>query len=1446
MKPASERARSSRTFTASAAGAAFAVALAACAGAAADDTEIFFGQVNRTAAAAPNVLFVLDTSGSMTNTDGTGLSRLQRLKDALYTIVDKTTDVNVGLMRFQGYRGGSSVIFPLTDIDADMCTVEGSCDSAEAIARVSSPADDTEERASDGREAFGGFILSMPGASNAREVVGLRFDGLDVPQGATITSASIEMTSHYDAAAASSYEVSAHDLDDAPPFTAANGSVGDRPVAPGVAWVPDAWKAGDRYSTSDLAATVQDVVNRPGWCGGNAMSFEVSGTGDRAALSYEHAARDWGGGEGMYAREANVQDAAVLRVAYDPTSVPATGGCSVQRIVRRLHGGADDAEQDVGTGRSDLSSTDLELPKEGEEQYIGLHFADSGLPAGAEIIDARIEFQIDEYANDRDDVSLWIDVERSLTAAEFDGETRGVTDSDRPLSNAPLAWNDLPLPDGDGDRLVTPDLAPLVRSVVDQGGWSPELAINFTLWRKAGTGRRTVEAYDGDPAGSAKLLVAYRVPSGAYVASSATSVRRAIKRAVFEIDHAGGTPIVDAFYEAAQYFLGGPVHYGRQRGVSGGEKTTNRVSAERSWQGSAATIERTVECAEGGPNSDACKYERIVGDPVYASPMTSSCQSNHLVVLSDGRASSISAGSRIRALIGTDRCSVGGNEACGRELARWLYEKDQRADVPGKQNVRVHTIGFALQDDDSAVRFAQALASSGGGDFHEATNAGDLVAAFDTIVSEAQSIGTSFVAPGTTVNQFNRLTHRNDIYFALFKPESEPRWRGNLKRYGVGGRDGGIVILDEDGNDAVNETTGYFDDDATSWWSGRDGSDVTVGGAAEQLLPRADSGDAARSLYTFVGPRTALAGTASVDLADPANALHEANPDITGAMLGLRPAASAGERAELLKWARGLDRSDVDQDGDVDEQRGTLGDPMHSRPVILNYANPDTVAGTGGGEPRGSSPPGEPAVRTTVFVGTNEGLLHAIDREGGAELYAFMPRELLPNVSTLRANDASQPHPYGLDGALSLWSDDVDNNVMVDDGESAFLYAGMRRGGSSYYAFDVSDRRHPKLAWVITGGPEGTPGFEELGQSWSKPVPTSIMVDGVKRDVVVFGAGYAETQDPDYDAVDRTRTVDRIGRGFYIVDARTGELVRAVLSDEAAGGPRIDAHASLEHSVPGDLRVIDVDFDGLADQLWFGDMGGRIWRWDVAPYHQPGQTLLRGGVMAALGGDDYADNRRFYYEPDVSLVGESGDRFLSISIGSGWRAHPLNTKVKDRFYVLRSSAVYRPPAGYGKPPAAGGTDWSPITDADLTDVTDELSPTVSTHGWYVNLEQPGEKVLGDTITVNNQVVFTTYVPEGELEDCATALGSGRVYAMRVFDGSPTIDADGDGLEKEDRHETLAHGGIPPEPAALITEDGPTILVGPEQPLDLDFDNLTQRSYWRDNGRERRLDTAEGE
>jgi len=82
----------------------------------ADDTEIFFGQSKDAFNTNPNVLFILDTSGSMGDYDNAGKSRIDRMKIAMRVLLRESSSYNVGLMGFSGTGRGGSIHYPESGI----------------------------------------------------------------------------------------------------------------------------------------------------------------------------------------------------------------------------------------------------------------------------------------------------------------------------------------------------------------------------------------------------------------------------------------------------------------------------------------------------------------------------------------------------------------------------------------------------------------------------------------------------------------------------------------------------------------------------------------------------------------------------------------------------------------------------------------------------------------------------------------------------------------------------------------------------------------------------------------------------------------------------------------------------------------------------------------------------------------------------------------------------------------------------------------------------------------------------------------------------------------------------------------------------------------------------------------------------------------------------------
>lgn len=1233
--------------------------------------------------------------------------------------------------------------------------------------------------------------------ADATQTTAIRFSDVHIPPGAQIKSARLVFHSAEASDEETSLDIAGEKSPNATALSTQLNDIGSRErTSSQETWIAEPWlTVGTAYDTPDLSRIVQEITDLPDWCGGNNMTFFIAGTGKRVAVS----------------ADSNPIKAPTLEISYAPDSVPTGAYCSNSSISAQITDLRNDGIQNISTGVVKLDGQSLDTDSagdgSGQSQMIGLRFIDINVPTSARIVSATLKLTSnDETLSDTD---IGISIEQSDNANEFSSVNNDI--GGRSWSSE-QDWTS-PAHVAAAEATYTNDLKSLIELVVNRSGWSQGNAMAFRLTPRQLDKYRSFASFDSSEAQSAQLIIYFESERE----SPGTRFRDNLMRHVDELVALGGTPITESLYEAALYFRSGAVDYGTHRGAQAWKDKYHRVSHPFSYEG--GELFRPAGCSDSNLDSDNCIMEVINASsstPTYSSPIESQCQSNHIVLLSDGRATSNTATDRIRGMIGQD-CDISHDttEECGRELVQWLHDNDQASSVTGLQNVTTHTIAFNLQEDQRG--YLADLASAGGGGAYSADSAASLLTAFQSIFLNVSKNDTSFVAPTVTLAQQNRLKNREDLYFAMFKPESTARWDGNLKKFKLQGNDDDEAeIVDQDLEVAVDDTTGNFKTGARSFWSNTaDGGSVLLGGVTSRMKATEDS-HLNRRVFTYTGTTS--------DLTHADNALLPGNSKVDPDWFSLPPAVASDSDYydDLVNWAHGKDIKDIDGDGNFDEARGQMGDPLHAQPVLFNYADGSSIA----------------------FVATNEGYLHAIDTSTGDERYAFIPKELLKNTHKLLANEPTLRRPYGLDGGMTTWLDDSNHNGLIDSGEKAYLYIAMRRGGSQYYALDVSDINNPRYLWSIQGRTNtldtdvstADGDFVELGDTWSRPIRSQVRDGSEVVDVLIFGGGYDTNQDPSAststEEFAETRSTDGVGRAVFIVNAETGaKMWQTNRSGDFSG---------MDYSIPSDVRVIDIDFDGLADQLYVGDMGGQIWRIDIdnnAALTDSLDLRIDGGMIAELADADPANARRFYYPPDISIISIDGEQQLAISIGSGWRAHPLDVGVQDRFYSLRLPYVY------GKPiDSFGATVYPSIshTTSGLIDVTDTINASLAkdAKGWFMDLEGSGEKVLSSSVTADHKVLFTSYLPEAESASCSAAEGSGKVYAVSVFNGSPVLNLNDSGsdsdLDKEDRYEELSHAGIPPPTSLLFPEVGnATVVVGTETLDELDLNDLRRRTFWQE-------------
>lgn len=840
-------------------------------------------------------------------------------------------------------------------------------------------------------------------------------------------------------------------------------------------------------------------------------------------------------------------------------------------------------------------------------------------------------------------------------------------------------------------------------------------------------------------------------------------------------------------------------------------------------------------------NREVCTTKYCAGtatnEVAYVSPMQQACQANYIVLMSDGKPEYSSgtttlppSASKVETLVGStcvDSPSGYKSGTCGPELTKFMAENDQSTTLSGKQTVSTFTVAFGL-DDPNGTAYLSSLANISGGAL-AANDGKDLQVAFDKVIQQVNQIdgntvasadvtyrhpsahvvqqpvlarydlfqqafawlgegmalinplnglhrlaaanngafnandfnslsdafknildkidasASSFSSPTYTVDKNNLLAHNNEVYIPVFERSMLPLWSGNLKKFKL--KNGKIVGHD---NKSAVDDKGIFTVTAWDEWSTTaSGKEVKEGGVASQLPAPTE-----RKLYT-----DSVNGTMdNLDVNNTTLTIDKLYKDGDGDnghgnnLTGCDPdnpnaakhQSCQDYRATLINFARGV--------GKNGQPRKHIGDIMNSKPLVMDY--------TDGGY---------------VLVGTNEGFLHAFNTNTGVEEWAFMPQSLLRNIPLFYENNQVQQHVYGIDGQFTPWIKDKNGNGKVDsaDGDKAYLFFGMRRGGREYYALDISDINAPKIAWKISNN---TFGFSELGESWSKPALVKLRVANKKsselKDVLVFGAGFDPALE---DANPSTRQADSMGRDVFIVDAADGSLLWSLRQDVSG------AASALGHSIPADIRVLDMDRNGALDRLYFADTGGNVWRVDMDMDLQDADSDLfdykdaKLTHFAALGGND-ADQRKFYYEPDIALMNHNGNVVMTLAIGSGYRSHPQYIGIQDRFYVLMEENVYtHPPATFI---TIEDTD-SNLIEADALAATGKSLLDGGKKGWYYALPNKGEKVLAPAITALNKVIFTTFANDSDLstDPCNKPSNTARAYVLDLYNGQAVANLD---------------------------------------------------------------------
>lgn len=829
----------------------------------------------------------------------------------------------------------------------------------------------------------------------------------------------------------------------------------------------------------------------------------------------------------------------------------------------------------------------------------------------------------------------------------------------------------------------------------------------------------------------------------------------------------------------------------------------------------------------------------VGGQSAMTSPITLDCDKSVIVLITNGLSNKDDDGELANIVGDLDGDGAEANPyGLGThyldDVAKYLHDTDA-SNLDGIQRINTHTILAFQAHDDLLERTADV--DHGDGTYTVATNEASISKALnDIFVALLAEVDTAFVAPVVPTSPENRTYSGQRVYLGFFYPKNDEPWHGNLKKFGIS-NGGEIMSRSIGGNDPVSAVVesgtykGLFKDatlddptstiTASSYWSTADAGQVAKGGVGQKLLDRAftsDTGSGHRNIYTYLTPTNSSVVTADGDLTLNQNAFSTANASITfDTTLGL---SAAADKDKLISFVHGLDSYDDNADGDTTDLRPwIMGDILHSKPLVVNYSS---YTFSEANEANCN------VNKATVYVGANDGMMHAFRDCDGAERWAFIPPDVLPNLQEMR----SDGHPYYVDGTPTVYKYDADRdgNIETLQGDKVVLLFGLRRGGNAYYALDVSDPDAPEYLWQA----DSSTGFPQMGQSWSTPNLGKVKVGTDTMMVAFVGAGYdnlnedgrfGDTQGfTNADVVttinssgettsqhvvtpgrDGTTPVTNhpVGRGVYAIKIATLN---------SSGVPTIAPSASnvwdfvygdvsnasnsarLTYSFPTDITVMDTDYDGYVDRLYAGDTGGQMWRFSahgaggtgLLPYSNPQVSTWYGKrIFIANGtgnGSSGTNGRKIFYRPSVTQ--EIGG-VINLYFGTGDRAHPLNEDVIDRMYGVFDR-------GQDTTAEIDEDNLVDVTDNELqvattlaTDISSILNDLESTskYGWFIELNETGhegEKVLAPALAFNKVAYYTTYAPSGSVNanPCEPGdLGLSRLYAVDYLTGEAALNFD---------------------------------------------------------------------
>ncbi|MBV9725294.1 MAG: pilus assembly protein PilY [Gammaproteobacteria bacterium] len=661
-----------------------------------------------------------------------------------------------------------------------------------------------------------------------------------------------------------------------------------------------------------------------------------------------------------------------------------------------------------------------------------------------------------------------------------------------------------------------------------------------------------------------------------------------------------------------------------------------------------------------------------------------------------------------------------------------------------KQGINTYVIGLGAGVDPSvnpvAAQVLTAFAIAGGtGTYFAATSAVALTNDLQSIV--ARIIAATQSTASTGVNSTG-LHSGSVAYLAQFTTSDNYQdWTGNLNAW------------------PINPSTGQVDTTAgNQLWSAQ--AQLDAQGANARLIVTWDPLAKSGTPFRWSPPPATQGISATTALGQ---ALGSFGPDPNG--------------QDVLQYLRGSNAQEQRNGGPFRNRTHKLGDIVFSGPLYVGAPNglaqtPDYFAFVTAHAQRAP----------VVYVGANDGMLHAFDAATGAERFAYVPNGVFNNLVKLANPYYNQQHQYFVNGSPRV----ADVKFASDGSWHTVLVGTEGAGGSTLFALDVSApdsllteaQVAQAVLWEFTD--------PDMGLSFSEPE----IVTTAAGWMVVVGNGY---NSPHQKPV------------LYGLDPQTGAILAKI--DLCAAVP-----TACNTAVANGLSSVAVvnsygQVSAAANVAYAGDLQGNVWRVDITDAN-PANWIVSVMFQAT---DPGGAPQPITTVPAVTLNPKFPNLLgTMVYVGTGQLLGipDLSTTQTQTLY-----GIYDPPTGATPPIGFAGVPHRVNLQAQVlamesvngssvrtvpTPSAVPLPPTAgAVRGWYMDLSlDPGERVVTDPeIEAGGGVVFTTYQPSSSV--CSGG-GSAWLMVLNFATGAafplPELDVTGDG--KLNQGDVPASGNVP--------------------------------------------------